>query len=146
MITEHFSFNTVSLFHSKGHHLTDTDEKALLYDYYANTLNTIMNKRNNNFDEIDQIPDNFAQSKKNFDEIDRGVIDSNRKRFFLERPRSSQTQVPSESRFHQIDHNDYQDFMKHILNDDRVVKRNFDEIDRIVSSLVSRNYKKKLNE
>lgn len=123
-------------FYSKGHHPIDTDEKALLYDYYANTLNPILNKRN--FDEIDRQIDNLGRmSKKNFDEIDRSVIDPFLKRFFLERPRS-QPQVPSEQRFHEVDHNDYQDYLKHVVNDDRVVKRNFDEIDRFVSSLVSK--------
>lgn len=52
------------------------------------------------------------------------------KRFFLERPRPLPSQQQQEQKFHEIDRNDYQDYMKRVLNDDRVVKRNFDEIDR----------------
>lgn len=90
------------------------DEKPLLYDYYANTLNPIIDKRN-------------------FDEIDRFAFG---KRFFLERPRSIATAAAitplAEQKFHEVERNDYQDYMKRMLNDDRVVKRysNFDEIDR----------------
>lgn len=83
----------------------------MLYDYYANTLNPIIDKRN-------------------FDEIDRFAFG---KRFFLERPRPVSAVMPTaEHKFHEVDRNDYQDYMKRMLNDDRVVKRfsNFDEIDR----------------
>lgn len=104
------------------------DEKPLLYDYYANTLNPIIDKRN-------------------FDEIDRFAFG---KRFFLERPRpvvaaalpaaappaaaaaAAAALASEQQKFHEVERNDYQDFMKRMLNDDRVVKRysNFDEIDR----------------
>lgn len=97
-----------------AHHAIDLDEKPLLYDYYANTLNPIIDKRN-------------------FDEIDRFAFG---KRFFLERPRPVATAAVmtpgAEHKFHEVERNDYQDYMKRMLNDERVVKRysNFDEIDR----------------
>lgn len=97
----------------------------MLYEYYANTLNPIIDKRN-------------------FDEIDRLGMDRLNKRFFLERPK--QTQYDQQQRFREIDHNDYHDYVKRMLNDDRSMrsnavagssalpreyaKRNFDEIDR----------------
>lgn len=106
------------IFDSKtpSHHAIDLDEKPLLYDYYANTLNPIIDKRN-------------------FDEIDRFAFG---KRFFLERPRPvaaalTSAAPASDQKFHEVERSDYQDFMKRMLNDDRVVKRyssNFDEIDR----------------
>lgn len=99
-----------------------------MYEYYANTLNPIIDKRN-------------------FDEIDRLGMDRLNKRFFLERPKpyeQQQQQSQSQSqqqphRFREVDRSDYHDYVKRMLNDDRVIhplnreqlsKRNFDEIDR----------------
>lgn len=111
------------------HQPIDLEEKPLLYEYYANTLNPIIDKRN-------------------FDEIDRLGMDRLNKRFFLERPKPAQyeqqqqTQPQSQQqpqRFREVDRSDYHDFVKRMLNDDRVIrplnreqlsKRNFDEIDR----------------
>lgn len=59
------------------HHTVDLEEKPLLYEYYANTLNPIIDRRN--FEEIDG-----HLGKRSIE------IDSDRfpKRFFLERPRA----------------------------------------------------------
>lgn len=56
------------------HHTFDLDEKPLLYEYYTNTLNPIIDRRG--FDEIDN-------------RIGKRSIDMDRygKRFFLERSR-----------------------------------------------------------
>lgn len=100
------------------HRAIDLDEKPLLYDYYANTLNPIIDKRN-------------------FDEIDRFAFG---KRFFLERPRpvtvsAGPISVPgTEQKFHEIERDDYHDYMKRMMNDEPAMKRRqdgeFDEIDR----------------
>lgn len=85
------------------------EEKPLLYDYYANTLNPIIDKRNS-------VDDNERFGK----------------RFFLERPRTVPITNGQDQKFHEIERNDYSDYMKRMLNDDRVMKRygNLDEIDR----------------
>lgn len=92
------------------HQPIDLEEKPLLYEYYSNTLNPIIDKRN-------------------FDEIDRMGMDRLNKRFVLERPKQQQY-----DRFREVDHNDYRDYIKRMYNDERIIrpsaKRNFDEIDR----------------
>lgn len=139
--TLHFGF----LFERK-HHAVELDEKPLLYDYYANTLNPIIDRRN--FEESDA----HYSAKRN---VDAGY-DRYPKRFFLERSRSlpsvqeqqqKQQVIASkpcspytihnffvffcQHNFREVaDKGDYQEYMKRMLNDDRVVKRNFDEIDR----------------
>lgn len=65
------------MFRKSGtHHTFDLDEKPLLYEYYTNTLNPIIDRRG--FDEVDN-----RLGKRSID------IDSDRygKRFFLERSR-----------------------------------------------------------
>lgn len=94
------------------HQPVELEEKPLLYEYYSNTLNPIIDKRN-------------------FDEIDRMGMDRLNKRVVIDRPKQQQF---DQQRFHEIDHNDYRDYIKRIYNDERIirplVKRNFDEIDR----------------
>ncbi|XP_055314550.1 uncharacterized protein LOC129575291 isoform X2 [Sitodiplosis mosellana] len=109
-----------------SHHTVDLEEKPLLFEYYSNTLNPIIDRRN--FDEVDN-----HLGKRSIDtEPDRYPP----KRFFLERPRALPTvqeQQQKQHNFHEVsDKNDYQEYMKRMLNDDRIVpvKRNFDEIDR----------------
>lgn len=61
-----------------AHHTVDLEEKPLLFEYYANTLNPIIDRRN--FDDIDN-----HLGKRSIDtEPDRYPP----KRFFLERPRA----------------------------------------------------------
>lgn len=58
------------------HHTVDLEEKPLLYDYFANTLNPIIDRRN--FEEIDG-----HLGKRSID----SDSDRYQKRFFLERSR-----------------------------------------------------------
>lgn len=63
-----------------AHHTVDLEEKPLLFEYYANTLNPIIDRRN--FDDID----NHLGKRSSIDtEPDRYPP----KRFFLERPRAT---------------------------------------------------------
>lgn len=60
-----------------AHHAVDLEEKPLLYEYYSNTLNPIIDRRN--FDDLDN-----HLGKRSID------LDNERypKRFFLERSRT----------------------------------------------------------
>lgn len=134
--------------------------KPLLYDYYANTLNPIYDKRN--FDEIDGYAMPFAQfQKRNFDEIDAfamPVFPQKRahKRLQLhsaDRFPSSAAAAARSPDFNEIDRSTYSDFMKRMYNEDRASsavtasKRNFDEIDRYaMPRLILQNTLKRKNE
>lgn len=92
----------------------DLERKPLLYDYYANTLNPIYDKRN--FDEIDRFGPSRLIGKRNFDEIDRNGLSGLHKR-------------------------SVEEFDRNTVIGDAVHKRNFDEIDRNgLSSLFKRNF------
>lgn len=124
----------------------DLERKPLLYDYYANTLNPIYDKRNfdeidryggmsglngkRNFDEIDRVGMNGIH-KRNFDEIDRTPLSSlERKRSNMNMDRyykrnsmdmvylADQSQ-PKAQTFNEIDRSAYTDFMKRYFDGDR---------------------------
>ncbi|XP_031623999.1 uncharacterized protein LOC116341197 isoform X2 [Contarinia nasturtii] len=120
--------NNNSNFNEKpsAHLAVDLEEKPLLYEYFSNTLNPVIDRRN--FDELDN-----HLGKRSIDtESDR----YSPKRFFLERPRALPTvqeQQQKQHNFHEVNKADYQEYMKRMLNDERImpmVKKNFDEIDR----------------
>lgn len=75
------------------HHTVDLDEKPLLYDYYANTLNPIIDRRS--FDEIDN-----RVGKRSLD------IEPEHygKRFFLERSRTLPALQEQQQRQQQVTH------------------------------------------
>lgn len=164
------------VFHSKSnlHPIVDLERKPLLYDYYGSTLNPVTAKR---FDEIDRVGMVGLQGKRNFDEIDRsGLSGFHGKRNFDEIDRSGLSGFHGKRNFDEIDrsalsglhkkrsidnseryymqtgpddiNSGFGDFLNRYYNDDNeVVKRNFDEIDRFgPGGFLKRNFQRELEE
>lgn len=73
------------------HHLVELEEKPLLYEYYSNTLNPIIDRRN-----IDEMESGHTgkRSATDGESADRYAA----KRYFLERPRPIQDQQQKQQR------------------------------------------------
>lgn len=153
--------------------MVDLERKPLLYDYYANTLNPVNDKR---FDEIDRVGMVGLQGKRNFDEIDRSAFSGfHGKRNFDEIDRSGFSGFHGKRNFDEIDrsglnglhkkrsidnserfmangsddiNSTFGDLLSRYYNDDRdMAKRNFDEIDRFgPGGFLKRNFQHELEE